>query len=88
MTKKSSTTKAPKQITSEEFDRKFEAGEDVSEYVDWQRAVKHEPIKVKRVNIDFPEWMVSELDQKADRLGIARQALVKMWVAERLKEES
>ncbi len=87
MTQRKSSTKALKPITAKEFDEKFDAGEDVSEHIQWDKAVRHEPNKVRRVNIDFPEWMIRELDVKADRLGIARQSLVKMWVAEKLKAE-
>lgn len=74
-----------KKITAAEFDRKFEDGEDTSDHVDWASA-RRPNLKPKRVNVDFPNWMVSGLDQEASRLGITRQALIKIWIADRLKE--
>jgi len=66
-----------------EFDKRFDAGEDVSDVVDWgsARRIDQEP---RRVNVDFPAWMVASMDREADRLGISRQALIKVWIAERL----
>lgn len=66
-----------------EFDRKFDDGEDMSAHVDWSKA-RRPNIESKRVNVDFPAWMVSGLDQQAKRLGITRQSLIKMWIADRL----
>jgi hypothetical protein len=65
------------------FDRKFDDGEDVLDQLDLAKArrVSTEP---KRVNVDFPEWMVRSLDREAQRLGVTRQSLIKMWLAERL----
>ena len=67
-----------------EFDRRFDAGEDVSDQVDWEsaRRVNQEP---RRVNVDFPTWMVAALDRESGRLGVSRQALIKVWIAERLE---
>ena len=42
----------------------------------------------KRVNVDFPLWMIHQLDKEAKRLGVARQAIIKVWVAERLRQAS
>ena len=68
-----------------EFDEKFDAGEDMSAHLDLSRARR--PVQVaKRVNVDFPLWMVQLLDKEARRLGVARQALIKLWVAERLEQ--
>ena len=81
-----STQKAPaRPITSEEFDRRFDAGEDMSEFVDWSRAERPN-IVARRVNVDFPAWMVSSLDKEAKRIGVTRQALIKLWLAEKLEE--
>jgi hypothetical protein len=74
----------PKTISAEEFDRKFDDGEDVSEYLDLSRAYRPN-LEPKRVNVDFPSWMVARLDGEAQRLGVTRQALIKMWIAERLE---
>jgi hypothetical protein len=74
-----------KKITTEEFDRRFDAGEDVSDYIDWSKARR--PNKRRRVNVDLPEWMIASLDREADHLGISRQAVIKTWLAERLKND-
>ena len=72
-----------KTITAEEFDRRFDDGEDMGDYIDWNSA--HRPnLEPKRVNVDFPRWMVAGLDREAKRRGITRQALIKMWLADRL----
>ncbi len=64
------------------FDEKFDRGEDVSGDVDWSKARR--PNELKRVNVDFPRWVVEELDAIADHLGVTRQSLIKLWIAERL----
>ncbi|MBC7282003.1 CopG family transcriptional regulator [Hoeflea sp.] len=72
-------------MTTEEFDRKFDDGESVIEHLDLTtlRRPGQEP---KRVNVDFPAWVVSSLDKEAQRLGVTRQALIKIWIAERLEK--
>ena len=71
--------KKKKTITASEFDEKFDRGEDVSEHLDTSQGVK-------RVNVDFPAWSIGELDKEAERLGVARQALIKLWVIEKLDQ--
>lgn len=71
--------KEPTPITAEEFDKKFDEGEDVSEHLDWDAAVK-------RVNVDFPVWMLEVLDGEAKRLGAARQFIIKQWIDEKIRE--
>ena len=66
-----------------EFDKAFEAGEDVSGSVDWSKA-RRPNLALRRVNVDFPSWAVEALDREASRLGVTRQALIKLWIAERL----
>ena len=70
-----------------ELGQRFDAGEDVSDAIDWDsaRRINQEP---RRVNVDFPAWMVSSMDREADRLGISRQALIKVWIAERLERKA
>jgi hypothetical protein len=75
---------AVKTITAEELDEKFDNGEDVSEYFDWSKA-RRPNLEARRVNVDFPAWMVERLDREAGRLGVTRQSVIKMWIAERLK---
>lgn len=73
-----------KTITTEEFDRLFDEGSDeIDDYIDWSKA-RRPGLEAKRVNVDFPQWMVAKLDREAQRLGITRQALIKTWVAARL----
>ena len=71
-------------MKAEDFDKAFDDGEDVSAFVDWNIARRpgHEP---RRVNVDFPTWVVEGLDREATRLGVTRQALIKVWIAERLE---
>ncbi len=70
-------------MTADEFDQKFDDGEDVSEYLDYTRA-RRLNLESRRVNVDVPAWMVHELDREASRIGVTRQSIIKMWLAERL----
>lgn len=70
-------------VKATEFDESFDAGEDVSDAVDWSRARRPND-QPRRVNVDFPAWVVEALDRQARHLGVTRQALIKMWIAERL----
>ena len=72
-----------KTISAEEFDRRFDDSEDMADYIDWKSA-RRPGLEPKRVNVDFPQWMVAGLDREAKRRGITRQALIKTWVADRL----
>ena len=66
------------------FDQKFDAGESVLEHLDLHRADRP-GLDIKRVNVDFPQWMVQSIDRQARRLGVTRQSLIKLWLAERLE---
>ncbi|MBN1847799.1 MAG: CopG family transcriptional regulator [Deltaproteobacteria bacterium] len=72
-------------MNAKELDKKFDSGEDITEFLDMSNARRpgHEQ---KRVNVDFPVWMIHDLDKEAKRLGVPRQSLIKIWIAERLKE--
>ncbi len=70
-------------MKAEEFDRAFDAGEDVSGQLDLTLATRPGQ-QHKRVNVDFPVWMIHHLDREARRLGVPRQSLIKVWIAERL----
>ena len=74
-----------KYIKAEEFDKKFEAGESMIEYLDLDKAERPGQ-KQKRVNVDFPVWMIDELDKEAKRLGVTRQSIIKVWIADRLSQ--
>ena len=66
-----------KKCSTKDFDKAFDDGESVIEYLDLDRAVR-------KVNIDLPEWMIGALDQESERIGISRQALIKTWIADRI----
>lgn len=70
-------------MKAREFDRTFEAGEDVAAAIDWSKA-RRPNVEARRVNVDFPAWVVEKLDREARRLGVTRQSLIKTWIAERL----
>lgn len=74
-------------VKSHDFDKKFEAGEDISMHLDVNKARRPEQ-EQKRVNVDFPVWMIQLLDKEAKRLGVPRQSIIKVWVAERLERVS
>ena len=74
-------------MKAEEFDKKFDNGEDISEYLDVEKA-RRPGLEQKRVNVDFPKWMIHSLDKEAKRLGVTRQSIIKIWIAERLKHTS
>jgi len=73
-----------KTITAKEFDEKFEAGEDVLEHCDKEK-IRRPGLEQRRVNVDFPSWMIERLDQAARELGVTRQSVIKFWIAEKLK---
>jgi hypothetical protein len=73
-------------MKAKDFDKKFASGEDLTKQLDFSKARRVNQ-ESKRVNIDFPVWVVGQLDKQSKRLGITRQALVKVWIAEKLKEE-
>ena len=76
-----------KKVKAKDFDAGFDRGEDVTKFLDKSKA-RRVNAELKRVNIDFPVWVISSLDKEARRLGITRQSLVKMWIAEKFKEDN
>ncbi|MCF7899845.1 BrnA antitoxin family protein [Candidatus Babeliales bacterium] len=72
-------------MKAKNFDKKFEEGENISKYLDISKAKRTEQ-KQKRVNVDFPLWMIHFLDKEAKRLGVPRQSIIKVWIAERLEK--
>ena len=72
-------------MKSEVFDKRFDAGGDVSRNLDFSRATRPGRAQ-KRVNVDFPVWMIQSLDREAKRLGVPRQSVIKVWIAERLEQ--
>ena len=72
-------------MKAREFDKKFDEGEDISKELDLSGAKRPEHIQ-KRVNVDFPLWMIHQLDKEASRLGVPRQSIIKVWIADRLEK--
>ncbi len=72
-------------MKAKNFDKKFDAGESVMEQLDLSQARRPNQAQ-KRVNVDFPIWMIQSLDKEARRLGVPRQSIIKMWLAERLEK--
>ena len=76
-------------ITAEEFDRMFDAGEDVSEYLDYENArFADGRNEVRRINVDMPGWMIAELDREAKRMAIPRQAVIKRFIDDGLSHRT
>ena len=72
-------------MKAKQFDQKFDEGADLSKVLDLSKARRalQEP---RRVNVDFPKWMIERLDKEAGRLGVTRQSVIKVWLAERLEK--
>ena len=70
-------------MKAKRFDQKFDAGEKIIAQLDLSKA-RRVGTDAKRVNVDFPGWMVQSIDREADRLGVTRQSLIKMWLADKL----
>ncbi len=74
-------------MNPEKFDRIFdEATEDLDPYLDFSTA-RRPGREVRRINVDFPVWMIDALDRESHRLGITRQSVIKTWIAERLDRQ-
>jgi hypothetical protein len=71
-------------MKASEFDNKFDSGEDISDMLDLSKSkrIKQHP---RRINLDMPQWMLEKLDNEASRLGVTRQSVIKIWLAERLE---
>lgn len=70
-------------MKADEFDERFDRGEDVTSALDLASA-RRPGAEQRRVNVDFPAWMIDSLDREAKRLGVTRQSIIKVWIAERL----
>jgi hypothetical protein len=72
-------------MKAKKFDSDFDSGKDVTSMLDISKARR--PLQEqKRVNVDFPTWMIASLDREASRLGVTRQSIIKVWLAERLEQ--
>jgi hypothetical protein len=72
-------------MKAKEFDKKFDSNEDITSNLDMSKAERPGHAS-KRVNVDFPVWMIRLLDKESKRIGITRQSIIKIWIAEKLKE--
>lgn len=72
-------------VKASKFDEDFDRGKDVSAYLDVSKA-RRPGLEQRRVNVDIPAWMIAALDREAERLGVPRQSLLKLWIAERLEK--
>lgn len=74
-------------MKAKKFDSDFDGGNDVTDALDISKAQR--PLqKQRRVNVDFPGWMIDSLDREASRLGVTRQSIIKVWLAERLEQSA
>jgi biotin operon repressor len=72
-------------MKAKKFDADFDSGKNITAALDMSKARR--PLQVqKRVNVDFPTWMIESLDKEASRLGVTRQSIIKVWLAERLEQ--
>ena len=74
-------------MKAKEFDRRFDDGEDISDALDLEKA-RRPAQEQRRVNVDFPLWMIESLDREASRLGVTRQSIIKVWIADRLERKA
>ena len=72
-------------IKAKELDEKFDRGEDITQYLDQSKAYRP-GLEQRRVNVDFPVWMIESLDREASRIGVPRQSLIKMLIAKHLDQ--
>jgi len=74
-------------MKAREFDEKFDRGEDITSDLDLKKARRRSQ-EPKRINVDFPIWMIESLDREAKRLGVTRQSIIKVWIAEMLERKT
>ncbi len=72
-------------MKAKELERKFDDGKSISKYLDLSKVRRPEQ-EQKRVNVDFPVWMIHSLDKESKRLGVPRQSIIKVWIAERIEK--
>ena len=71
-------------MKAKEFEQLFDEGGDIMHALDLSKGRRVLQAQ-KRVNVDFPSWMVDSLDREASKLGVTRQSVIKVWLAERLE---
>ncbi len=84
--------KKTRKIADKEFDTLFDKKEDITEYLDTDHSMSLDEFeskyKIKRVNVDFPLYIVDMLDEEAKKIGVTRQSLIKMWISEKVFEKN
>jgi hypothetical protein len=73
-------------MKAKEFDKLFDEGKDVINMLDLKKATRPGQLQ-KRVNVDFPNWIIDTLDKEAKRLGVTRQSIIKVWIADRISKK-
>jgi hypothetical protein len=71
-------------MKAKKFEQQFDDGADITASLDLSKARRVQQAQ-KRVNVDFPTWMIDSLDREASKLGVTRQSVIKVWLAERLE---
>jgi len=74
-------------MKAKSFDKKFDSGKEILDELDLKTARRANQ-EQRRVNVDFPTWMIESLDREASRLGVTRQSIIKVWLAERLEQRA
>ncbi len=74
-------------MKANEFEKKFDENKNITEHLDLSK-LRRPKQEQKRVNVDFPLWMINLLDKESKRLGVPRQSIIKVWIAERLEKVS
>ena len=81
-----------KVLTAKEFEEKFDSGEDIIEDLDLSTVRAFSPgeerlnLQIKKVNLDIPQWMIDALDRESERIGVTRQSIITLWLADRLHQ--
>ena len=89
--KKTKKHSSKKPLSPAKFEKKFDAGEDITEHLDLSQVRAFAPgeerlnLEIKKVNLDIPQWMIDGLDHAAERIGVTRQSIIKIWLADRLQ---
>ena len=71
-------------MKAKKFEQQFDQGFDMMASLDLSKAKRVLQVQ-KRVNVDFPTWMIESLDREASKMGVTRQSVIKVWLAERLE---
>lgn len=74
-------------MKAKSFDKKFESGKDIIDDLDLSSARRSNQ-EQKRINVDFPTWVIKSLDREAAKIGVTRQSIIKVWLVERLQSEA